>query len=304
MHLYYYNNVYYYLNYFIIQVLEHPYIVHPLLKENKYPDPDNALRFIDYLEIYDPVAEWIRRNTSLITVDGNIGMYKTYNNTAYGQQYVPNPVPYVAFVRAINPKAIMVLLLRNPVTRMFSAYNHNVKMHRNKSSASAVDFHRQVSVAIRTWNQCIAELESPRACAYHAKFMYVASKNTLSDVLPFCMYYVFVEDILALIPRDQLIITKSEEYYSNRASILSQIYSVLDLPPMTESLARKVVAKSVANKQVGQLRMLRVTAMKIYNFFKPYNEILAKVLGSRKYLWEDTRFTTYERLRNKKISRE
>ena len=53
--------------------MKHPYILKPLVKENGYPDIKRLGRgFQDYLQIYDPIAEKIRNNSSLVTIDANI----------------------------------------------------------------------------------------------------------------------------------------------------------------------------------------------------------------------------------------
>ena len=236
------------------------------------------------------MAEDIRRDKSLIAVDANINLYSSYNHSQYRHKFVPNPVPYTAFVRAINPKAVMVLLLRNPVTRLFSGYNHhfrNVNRKRRQVVSTALGFDRQVTASMIAWNQCILKRKSPRACVYDSSLS--VPNNIMMTSFRQCIYYVIVEDILALMPRDQIFIVRAEDYYKNRGPTLSAIYKALKLPKPSEKLAKKLIKTGVSNKKHGGFKMLKSTANKINNFFRPYNAILAKVLESNKFLWKDQR---------------
>ena len=239
------------------------------------------MSFRDYLELWDPIAVRIRNNPSLISVDGSIDSYFNYNRTNYGPD-PPNPISYVAFTRAINPNAVMVLLLRDPITRLFSSYKHVIG--RSGGLVTQQGFHNAISLAIGTWKQCMTKYKSPRRCVHSQPR--TNKGGILYTALLQSIYYVIVENIRALVAPSKLVIVRAEDYYADRSHTLATIFRKLRLPPLKAADMTKVVRTAASNKSPVKVTMSAATKQKIKTFIQPYNEILAKVMNDDRFLWK------------------
>jgi len=105
------------------------------------------------------------------------------------------------------------------------------------------------------------------------------------------LYYVYVKDWLAVFRRDQIYFVHAEEFFNQRSPIIKRILTFLGLDHrlITGDNWRVIADKPPTN--VGVLKgrlgdgMLNVTRMLLDQFFRPYNEMLAKLLNDTRFLW-------------------
>ncbi|KAK7080940.1 Carbohydrate sulfotransferase 15 [Halocaridina rubra] len=93
--------------------------------------------------------------------------YKNYERTLYKQNNSHYPGVVLAItaadvVHAMLPKAKIVAVIREPVSRLFSSYVFFTK----KREKTPDSFEQDVMSSIRKWNTCIAH-HSERTCAYN-----------------------------------------------------------------------------------------------------------------------------------------
>jgi N-acetylgalactosamine 4-sulfate 6-O-sulfotransferase len=82
-----------------------------------------------------------------------------------------------------------------------------------------------------------------------------------------------------------------EEYLSNPADTLYQIFSFLDLDPPNDEVMRHMLAIEPQNQGSSLMKektgvMLDETRKVLGEFYGPYNEQLARLLDDEGYLWK------------------
>ena len=97
------------------------------------------------------------------------------------------------------------------------------------------------------------------------------------------MYTVFLRDWLAIFPRNQLLIIKSEDYYHNTETSLEKIFDFLEVQKPDDY--RKYVSRSVRNKGSVSRNMLPQTRVLLNKMYQPMKETLAAMLGDKRFLW-------------------
>ena len=97
------------------------------------------------------------------------------------------------------------------------------------------------------------------------------------------MYSVFVRDWLAIFPRNQLLIIKSEDYYHNTEASLGTIFDFLEVQRPDDY--RKYVKHSVRNKGCTTKDMLPKTRVLLNQLYQPMKDTLAAMLNDKRFLW-------------------
>jgi hypothetical protein len=117
-------------------------------------------------------------------------------------------------LRAAQPDMKLVVIMREPVERMYSAYWYYGCMYgihsENGLSADGFD-----SVAVRElsiMNQCLDSNKPIRRCA---RELFHSAQQLVKGI-----YAAFVPDWLAVYPRDQIMWIRAEDYYANERAHL------------------------------------------------------------------------------------
>ena len=256
--------------------------------------------------IYQEIQEYKRqgRPCPLVTVDAST----TYVSNSYQWENDPRNkgfhYPHVLVphrIHHVQPNAKFVILLRNPITRLFSDFNFFVY---GKNRTPKV-FHKIVVGGITWWNECVQKY-SEEACAYAYHLPNITSlpdgmfslgetpadKFNCAGRLRQGIYSIFISKWYEVFPKEQILTIKFEEYRSNSIDILkSNVYPFLDMAQLNvkgESKMKELKQRGQLNKRRGTpQKMLAETEELLKNFYRPYNEKLAKLLSDNKYLWQD-----------------
>ncbi len=101
------------------------------------------------------------------------------------------------------------------------------------------------------------------------------------------MYSVFLKDWMSVFPRSQFLILKAEDYYSDMTASLTQVFKFLDVHPYVADIN---VTMKIRNSMKGRGRrtepMLETTEAVLREFYAPFNQELAALLGDDRFLWE------------------
>ena len=106
------------------------------------------------------------------------------------------------------------------------------------------------------------------------------------------LYYVYVRDWLDVFPRDQVHIVHAEEYYKDRVHFTKDLFRFLglDLDLINSETWDHIQNKEITNNsdQLGRMpeSMLNATRTLLKNFFRPYNDMLAKLLNDDRFRWD------------------
>ncbi|XP_053388331.1 carbohydrate sulfotransferase 15-like [Mercenaria mercenaria] len=170
----------------------------------------------------------------------------------------------------LNPHAKIIIILRNPISRLYSDY-----IYFNKRIANAADFHSRVMSMIGSLTSCL-KIHSLCYCAY---FLDYTVKIQIG------IYHIYIEDFMRVFPKDQIKILKLEAFSKNKHKAMADIFSFLGTRLPSTSLMEKIAGRTEANTnfkrkaEVGE--MWPQTYKLLYKFYKPFNDQLVKLLGNR-----------------------
>lgn len=201
----------------------------------------------------------------------------------------------------LNPDTKFLVMLRDPVERLFSDYRffavHELSP-RGNVSASAEEFHLKILDAINWWKACVS-VYSERRCAYGYHYpklnhppgslMPWLLNASTADRLRISLYYFYVNDFLSVFPRNKFLFIKTEDYKQNRLTILTdKVYPFLEIEELSVDGYRETLAL-VANRNVNRgedFQMHNQTKLLLRRFFAPYNQRLVELLKDPSFTWE------------------
>lgn len=187
-------------------------------------------------------------------------------------------------MRAAQPNAKFIFILRNPTERQYSEYLDIDDLWKGKIK-SAVDFHARVENMIRLFDLCLQE----------NTFRHCVAVN-FTPRLHIGMYSVHLREWFQRFPRDQIYILRTDEWKKNVTKEMKSILEFLELPPITEDRMRFILhvenagVRSSKDKEIGP--MLPETKELLDEYFETFNEDLVNLLGDEKYSWKDSKQNT------------
>ena len=198
-------------------------------------------------------------------------------------------------VHSLNPNMKLLVILRNPTTRLYSHYNFFTK------DASPTEFHRKVLGSIQWWKQCIKTKGLPRRnCAYGSPpempyvydklgepFMWWNKGYNYSGEVRTSMYAIYAKEWLKVFPRENMLFIKTEEYSADIVKTCSEIYRFLEIDAPNDNIIDQIATKKKKAHKRSYKPILNATRETLEEFYKPFNEELADLLGDKKWLWID-----------------
>ena len=169
-------------------------------------------------------------------------------------------------IAAIIPKVKLVAMLRNPVTRAYSHYQHEVR---------AGDEH------LPSFEEAIAR-EEERLQGEKEKILADEQYNSFNyrhySYLARGIYADQLENWFRFFPREQIFIIASEDFYANPASIYQETLRFLNLPDFD--------IKYYGKYNTNQYEVMDANLQqKLSAYFQPHNKRLANMLG-RQFEWD------------------
>ena len=103
------------------------------------------------------------------------------------------------------------------------------------------------------------------------------------------MYTVFLKDWLALFDRDQFLVLRAEDYYSDMTGTLATAFEFLGVRKQNNLPAylHKDVFNAAETRGGNTLPMLRDTRRILDRIFQPMKRELAELLKDDKFMWND-----------------
>jgi hypothetical protein len=222
---------------------QHPDILPPLSKEVHYFD-FNYLRGVKWYRRHFPYAHRLRHGS--LTLDAS-------------PYYLVHPlVP--ERVAQLLPEVKLVALLRNPVERALSHYQHEVRGGRESLSfAEAIE---------REPERLAGEEErlrrEPEYYSFnHHRYSYTRRGLYIEQLRRWAEHF----------PRSQLLVLQSERLFRDPAATTASVYAFLGLRPHRLQLDVPFVQKAYDRAMPPDLRT------KLATYFEPYNRELFQWLG-------------------------
>lgn len=195
----------------------------------------------------------------------------------------------------VIPKVKMIVLMRNPVSRLYSHYNMWAPYR--GFTVGPQDFHTRVEWSLYWWRNCTAILPV-RNCLYGPPPEVQPVEFELSSwwqkdynhsgELRTGMYALLLRDWLEVFPREQFLFLSTEDYAADKLGTLNeQVYPFLNIPRVEGKERQRIETMKNVFQQKYQ-PMLNETKRLLNDFYKPFNVKLAKLLGDDKWLWEDS----------------
>lgn len=232
----------------------HPSVIAPLAKEFYLHD-------IDKWRVFYPTVR-----------------QKKNHATRYGLALSPFLAPYIHEMELaynlsqVQPNTKIVLVLRDPVKRVYSQWKWDVWMA-GKENTSKVPFLTSFSAYV---DKSLAVFpEYPRDIAL---FNTTLEKT---QALQLSIYWVVVSYWIEYFCRDNVLVLDVDEYFRDNNRVLNQIYEFVGLPSFE---------CPVFNNRINENPLIlpppdEKSLLKLREFFKPYNEKLWQLLG-KEFDWE------------------
>ncbi|GFN93199.1 carbohydrate sulfotransferase 15 [Plakobranchus ocellatus] len=285
----------------------HPHVTSGRAKEVRWFD---RLRFIKKgdpyaMPTFEDYLAFFERPTSLMEHSS----YKTKNGTVYHHRVLADGSPTYYFssfnwplmpgnegcqeprvtamshIHHLWPKAKLILVLRNPVTRLFSTYMYNT--HLPNFTMTAGQFDKWVKQSMGVWYECLGKA-SFRHCMYDR---HVIFEGSAISTFAAGIYSRYILDLLKIFPRKQIYFVHLETYSENIKETLKEIFSFLDLPALSDHAMEAVSEKNGKRRNRGKNyakvpEMWPSTRKLLDNFYAPYNAELSAILdGDPRWLW-------------------
>ncbi|KAK1164413.1 carbohydrate sulfotransferase 15-like [Acipenser oxyrinchus oxyrinchus] len=207
--------------------------------------------------------------------DNNAWVYFYENATAKGEP----PFLIQDFIHAVQPNAKFIIMLRDPVERLYSDY-----LYFGIANKSAEDFHEKVSESLQLFESCILEY-SMKSCVYNTTL-----NNAMPVRLQVGLYIVYILDWLTVFDRNQMLVLRLEDHATNCKYTMHKVFDFLSLGPLTEQKEAEITKSPASNtrrqadKNLGP--MLPVTREILRDFYTPFNAKLAQEFKNDSFLWE------------------
>ncbi|KAK7504790.1 hypothetical protein BaRGS_00003818, partial [Batillaria attramentaria] len=235
----------------------------------------------------DKEPQWLARGRFENLAEGDGSPTTVYENHFWylypGNENCSEPrVLTVDYVRHLNPGTKIIVILRNPTSRLYSSYKFYKQFRRFKSNRE--EFHEWAKTQLKQITDCFNE-SGIRRCAYNVTF---TRRNSCRPMVG--IYYVYIQDWLLRFPRDQMYFVRLEDLSANVTGEMTKLFAFLELDPVSEDTMAKIESAKEAN--VGRLSqtfgpILPATKSLLDDFYRPFNRRLAQLLGDDLFLWED-----------------
>ena len=242
-----------------------------------------------------------------LTIDGSPDMifnwpqwYKEDEHTLTNYCLVP------AILSEVLPASKYVVIMRNPVERLYSSFWFSCHSDRNAtlflqnlSHLGPDIFHERIKSKVKHFVECIrtypvAVCMSDIRHSYHSQSDSLSTFNCGKTALESAFYYVHIQRWLSVIPRKNFVFLTMEELSADIDLVEEKILTLLG-STLPHHLTLRNEDLSVCNKRKHfqssyrdnpRLHMRADTRKMLTDLYRPYNQMLANLLGEDKFLWE------------------
>ena len=258
--------------------------LHPHVAKSHNKGPhfwDEGHSFDWYLRLFDVSAAAIGLQPGSVVVGDASSNTLTYSGVGVRSRRSPpqgGGVTLPQVLAALQPRLRMVALLRNPRERLLSAfhyYRHYAVIH----GATPAGFHAFALGQVDAFRSACADAASPLECRQRG---YARAEQLTKG-----LYALFLPDFWAAFPREQLLILRTELYGTATEASLARVLGHLDLEKPEAGVWAAMLAARRSNTRAGNdatRQMLPETRALLDDFYRPYNEELARLLGDDSYL--------------------
>ncbi len=193
---------------------------------------------------------------------------KYYVKHVLGQDFITGEAStgYILNPRALKrisevvPRAKLILMLRNPIDRAYSHYHHTVRLGKETLPFEEA-IERETERIGNAWKQMLEEENY-----YNLNIAQYAYLST-------GIYVDQIEVLMSLFSREQILILKSEDFYTEASRVFRQVLGFLNVLNWELRDYEKYNVGNYSNS------MDPVVRKRLINYFKPHNQRLYEYLG-------------------------
>ncbi|XP_063688882.1 carbohydrate sulfotransferase 15-like [Bolinopsis microptera] len=199
--------------------------------------------------------------------------------------YREPPVTNPDVIATINPDTRIILSLRNPISRMQSAYQFfcAFRVYACDKPVTPEKFHNLVGEAVKMFRDC-RKTNTDRGCVYSTE------SHQLATHLYASIYSVYVADWLKVFPREQIHVMMFEEHISDEIASINGVCDFLGISRFPVDYMKTYLEQhKVRNSLRDSARIpyiLPETKNLLKDFFKPFLDDLVEMLGDKKWYWK------------------
>ncbi len=238
----------------------------------------------------------IEEHNNIITFDASPSTLIKSNFFVNGVDYCAVP----AVMSQALPNAKFIVLLRNPVERVYSHFFQLCTSARGPGSNivywpndvrtnPAGHFHQMVVSDLGHFKRCL-EQRSPFECVYAMKNQRTGCGG-VGDKLTTGLYYFHLKKWLQFYPRKQFLFLRIEDFSTDPYRFISEITTFLGIHSITREQAEKFGSNHSNRRQIfgagpnTELSMRNETKELLKEFYAPYNHLLADLIHDTHFLW-------------------
>ncbi|XP_063955345.1 carbohydrate sulfotransferase 15-like [Lytechinus pictus] len=189
----------------------------------------------------------------------------------------PEPVYTNAqLLRAVQPNAKIILMLRDPTVRAISYYWYT------HQRGNLEDFHHLAVKQIGCLRDCLQK-HPIRYCAYAAACPYSVFPGLKGG-----LYSVFARDWIEAFSRDGVLVIRLEDLETSPRFTYRKIIKFLDLEQLSEKKENETIYAPKKNVNRMGKRILPETKKLLDDFYAPYNKDMALLMEDDKFLYPVT----------------
>lgn len=254
------------------------------------------IAFMSYAHFFDSISLRLlpeldqveSKNASLITYDGSQSILWDSNFFYGGQDFCAMPV----VISTILPHAKFIVVMRNPVTRLYSHFMYSYKLrygaYKNwpesvRRNGSRI-FHDTMVTDVADYRACLERMSAFECASSSVAPATELDSTQLNRRITIGLYVVHIKKWMQFYPKENFLFLKMEDLTQDAYEAATKITNFLDLDPVSNediSLEKKNVLSH--NFQPMEER----TKSLLEEFYRPFNEALAALLHDDRYLWKD-----------------
>ena len=197
-------------------------------------------------------------------------------------------------LREMQPNAKFVVLLREPISRLYSAFWFYAG-EKYQQELSPEIFTKDVHAFFERLGSCdkrksmLTCLREAQDFDNHFKDFRHLLKN---EQLLTGFYYLYLLPWLQVFPRENFLFIRTEDMKKDTGKALQEIFQFLGMSPLPEENINSVV-KNIRHQQTilhgnnSNLLLSSSTKKQLRVYFRPFNEKLAELLNDDRFLWDD-----------------
>ena len=257
-----------------------------------------AFLFADYIVNFEKAIRNAINESAAgsVSVDGSVGTMRGWPVFS-GQQKVINYCLLPSVIPEILPKAKFIVVMREPLSMLYSFFwytctrkhfNHPVPSREAQLKGPDI-FHERIVARILYFKSCLTVFPLAK-CIVESRDI----PDPFDPLMPICgetsifraFYYMHILKWLSVVPRERFLFLTLEELSSNMDQTVNMVWRFIGI----DSFAIKSKYCMGSNQQTAidykndpRLAMRNDTREILRSFFRPYNQMLADLLGDRKF---------------------